>query len=335
MSISNKNLYFYFSLLLVICNLKKSNAQYGLEYKIVAYQEINNATDLCKNILPENMYFTIDTPMKLFGEEVDSFFIYKWDRLNLSLGKKGSKEFDMLVPLNSDLQKSKPTDNLPDFSISYKIEGELGNRVITVQWKNLIPAYLTKPSDNFNFQVVLYEKDQSVEYVFGKLPLDPYIFFIFGSQERLMSIYFMDDFTSLSDPIFKFIYALYDYAPVGNIIFGSYNQIGGYYENAEFSYLGGSLVVGSSFRFLYKPNEAKDLFDSSFIIYPNPSSDYIYLSWSNNEVDDITITDLMGKSYIAGKPADAIDVSNLPSGLYILNFSDGGKIIGSKTFVKK
>jgi hypothetical protein len=78
---------------------------------------------------------------------------------------------------------------------------------------------------------------------------------------------------------------------------------------------------------------------NNLLLYPNPTIQLLYLGKPNDEYNaDILITDLMGKEVITIENYDyaqPIDVSNLPSGSYIIISKSGSGRIASNKFIKK
>jgi hypothetical protein len=74
----------------------------------------------------------------------------------------------------------------------------------------------------------------------------------------------------------------------------------------------------------------------SFEIYPNPSSDFIYLNSSNNLLDyHVNVYDIFGKIVVNNlRNINKIDIAHLPNGQYLLNINSEGKI-QSEIIIKK
>ena len=63
-------------------------------------------------------------------------------------------------------------------------------------------------------------------------------------------------------------------------------------------------------------------FESSIKIYPNPSSDNIYIKGTEKDLE-ATVTDLLGKLLLSEFITYELDISSLEKGTYILNLTDG------------
>jgi len=68
-----------------------------------------------------------------------------------------------------------------------------------------------------------------------------------------------------------------------------------------------------------------------FIMYPNPTSDKLYIKGLNNY--DLKVYNRLGQIILKANNTHAIDVSSLPVGIYLLEVSDGVKS-STKRFVK-
>lgn len=74
---------------------------------------------------------------------------------------------------------------------------------------------------------------------------------------------------------------------------------------------------------------------SELIIYPNPVSDILWLGSGENVFDIVSIHDLSGKTIQTIKTStNFIDVSTLPSGVYLLTVEDNGLLLTTK-FIKE
>jgi plastocyanin len=65
--------------------------------------------------------------------------------------------------------------------------------------------------------------------------------------------------------------------------------------------------------------------DNNYLIYPNPTSDYLYLSGINRD-SKATVYDITGKLLLSTSEKK-IDLSSYPNGLYIVNMRSNNKSI--------
>jgi hypothetical protein len=71
--------------------------------------------------------------------------------------------------------------------------------------------------------------------------------------------------------------------------------------------------------------------------FPNPTTDVLNIQLSNNEVGNISITDINGKELIRTQTSGQntqIDLSNLSKGVYILNLEINGQMLKNKIIIQ-
>ena len=72
---------------------------------------------------------------------------------------------------------------------------------------------------------------------------------------------------------------------------------------------------------------------SNLKLYPNPTSNYLYIEGNDNPVT-ISIYSVLGKKVISAKNTNKIDVKGLSNGIYIIRIKEGLKEV-IKKFIKK
>ena len=96
-------------------------------------------------------------------------------------------------------------------------------------------------------------------------------------------------------------------------------------------------VDALSFDFATPTEEIKNL-KSPITIHPNPTSNSIQIDWGENSVSDIIIKDTLGR-IIQKKAVNTegvnLDLSNLPIGLYFIEFNQNGKHLATRKVVKQ
>jgi len=79
----------------------------------------------------------------------------------------------------------------------------------------------------------------------------------------------------------------------------------------------------------------KNEIDKSFTIYPNPSNSVLNIISNENEIENCTVVDLMGKVIIHQKNnSTQINVQNLESGIYFVSVTING-ITNFQKFIKE
>jgi hypothetical protein len=71
-------------------------------------------------------------------------------------------------------------------------------------------------------------------------------------------------------------------------------------------------------------------------IYPNPSTDAIYIDYGDlrPEQAQITVYNLMGKAVVREDGTERIALNGLPSGLYLIHIRMGNVVITEKVLIK-
>lgn len=73
--------------------------------------------------------------------------------------------------------------------------------------------------------------------------------------------------------------------------------------------------------------------DASLAVWPNPAHDRLYVTTAQ-PVDYLELTDLSGRSLRAIAHSDSVSVAGLPSGVYLLTVTSGGKATARKVVVE-
>ncbi|HRG65316.1 MAG TPA: T9SS type A sorting domain-containing protein [Saprospiraceae bacterium] len=317
---------------------------YQVEYSKQPYLELSNLTILCKDSLGKKHFFTLNEPMKILNEEVDSFYIFDWANLHLNLGNKKTKESDLFVPFNTALRKRLSNTDSVGFSISYNITGDIGNRILKVQWKDVKPKYTVAPNDVFNIQMIINEDDQSVSYHFGPMPPEFNSFFSLFGQNRVPALYFFDDFISFSDTVNEIFHITSPIHDINKVELAEFILLDGNFTDEQYSsfifYNCPSVPIEEGLHFKILPRNLSKVNDirvdrNKSNINPNPASNSIFLT-SDILIDayyEITNTSgfIEQKGLIEN---NNINIEQLSTGLHFLKWvTEKGEVRVNK-FVK-
>lgn len=331
----------YFScFILSILPVKGQN--YNLEISNLPYLELENPIVLCQDSIGLRHHFTLTEPMEVLGEEVDSFYIFNWSTLHLALGKKKSTEADLFVPINTALKKITSISDSIGFSISYELFGEIGNRVIKVQWKDVKPKEAYKPNDVFNVQMIIDESDQSVSYHFGPMPEYFHTFLSLLFQSRILALYFIDNFRAFNAPrneIYSIGSSIQDKTKLAltkNIIINGQFNDESYSTYLSYDHPNATLNSGQKFKISLLQTQTIDLISYKHnIIYPNPAYDKLYFKNFNGEFIEYEILDRLGSIVNKGIVyTNSIDISELSSGLYLIRLKSKNEVYELSRFIK-
>ena len=280
--------------LLACLNLNFFAQTYSLNVGNQPYQELTSPTDITGGNLwdDETWQLPLGFNMQLFDS---SFSI-------LSLNSNGFL-FDSIggVEIIIGMTRLDLVDGafLIDFNnpipITYKTEGNVGNQICKVQWKQA-NVWGQDSNNVVNYQIWLYEQTGNIEFRFDTLVLATMPTF---SVQKLTTIPFFDDGISLlgnpSSPT------------TSNLINQQLNSVP---------------ITGTVYTFVRSVTaniQENNLLSWSF--YPNPSNGIININNQKAELTNYHITALNGQqvlsnTIVAGK--NKIDITSLAEGCYFL-----------------
>jgi hypothetical protein len=280
------------------------------DFKVLTsnYIELDSPTILAKSpFKPDDDDFTLEAGFH--------FSYFGQDRFSLMVSKNG-----YITPSSTDYicvyQKFLKENG--NSSISYQISGSefCHNRILKIQWKNLIPYCDSVNTGYFNFQVWLYETTGIVEFHYG-----PHA----DTSKRisLCTKYFNDLFYTkcLKTPKKRYYISGPPCSPVC-----SKDYIGN---------IDSFPCDGMVYRFT--PVHDTDL--NKIIVFPIPFSNQITIQTVFGcPTLHVQIFDALGKEVYDNKNSqcpEVIDTQFWPQGTYILKILDqAGKILESKGIVK-
>jgi len=205
-------------------------------------------------------------------------------------------------------------------SLRYETTGTAPNRILVVQWKGYMKAWLT--GDNYNFQIRLYETTNVVEFIYGTMTNGSVANF---SQVGLRG-------TSNSD-----------YNNRCNTSSTSWsNTVAGV---TNFSTMQNSSTLyplpGLVFRFTPLSVNINNFYNDvpRINIFPNPSNGITNISVIGLKATEYVIYTIQGQTVYSEKFNDKIetkqfDFSYLPESIYFIEMSDGIKSIFQKFIIK-
>lgn len=77
-------------------------------------------------------------------------------------------------------------------------------------------------------------------------------------------------------------------------------------------------------------NESRN--EAKISVYPNPTSDYVYLQ---NEVKEVSIFNMAGQMVASYRKTKMVDISHLPIGNYVFKITDSEGVVSSQKIIKK
>ena len=321
----------YFLLLACILSINPVSAQdlsYFLTIDQENYNDLSNPTELTEVPWDDpELLIPIGFDFELFGDETDSLFLSGLGGLVLPLADPYAGPLDMIWVYGSDIIDRGYDTNQSLSTISHKTEGNPGNRICKVEWKN-VGFYnewdAGQPMNSFtNFQLWLYEGSNTIEIRFGESnvpnPNNVHDFngtSILGFYENInFNTYQLDYLWYLSgpenNPEIEFIQDIYNYN-----IFG-FNS-----EPAD----------GRIYRFTVdQPVSAQEPgLGESIRIYPTLVDQYLQVETDldNTSRGAISIVNELGQllyQEALTTGTQHLDLSALPSGNYFVNIQADGR----------
>lgn len=304
------------ALLLTAIGFSQQN-HYSFSKTTATYADLEGATSI-NNGQPWNEQVEFESHPLVFDAKVFSLphqelFFYDGQ---IILFDSNLEKISYFMPINGYFTDRNFSGTGTSLSpVSYKVEGEVGSRILKIEMKNAgvldeIENYLTS-SLFLNFQVWIYEADETIEYRFGNHNITSAAAL---GEEVFVSGFVTEVFEGASNTT-KLGYV------TGNINAPVYNE-----AETEVSLTSGLSAMptpNTVFRFTKEavasvshPEKVK------FSVYPNPTSDVLVLTTENTEVKEYTLLDIKGRKVASGtieNPAETkIDIKDMANGLYLL-----------------
>lgn len=212
--------------------------------------------------------------------------------------------------------------------ISYKLTGIAGNRILKIEWKNV--GFYSDIDDNgistdfTNFQLWLYETSNNIEIHFGPNSItQPSLCYdgVSGTSVELVP---------------ETNYSTGDYGPNAITLNGPplnpNVKIINSYDSLEF-------INGTIYKFTKTGSTAslnENVLSFKPTVYPNPANNFINISTNEKfELSQVHLMDMNGKIVrTINNQFNKVDVSDLESGIYILNIISKNGLISNSKFIK-
>ena len=206
--------------------------------------------------------------------------------------------------------------------ISYLLEGDEGNRIFKLEWKN-VGFYEDYEKNYFmNFQLWLYEGSDMIEVHFGASDVSNFFF----SQEYNLIGFFKGN--SWEPTLTGYILV-----EVGDSYSFNYYD----FEEEEEDDQAFSSVPENGTVFRFYPEYAIDVIElgtENINIYPNPTSDFLSIKNDKKVEMNYKIISIDGRTILQGKSSKQnmqIDLRSLDAGMYFFQQNTEGKSI---SFIK-
>ncbi|MBP9195843.1 MAG: T9SS type A sorting domain-containing protein [Saprospiraceae bacterium] len=316
-------------IILFVLLIKGLSAQeYTLNYNNLGYNELKDEFVLCKDSIPRHKYFLLEHPIILFNEEIDSVFILDWNVIHIGLGNRKSREFDLFTPLNCPIKKFSDSDDSVGFTIGYKTFGEPSKQTLVIQWKGIRPKINYSQNDDINLQIIVNEEKNTLTYSYGKLlPFFELILSVW-TNNRQLSLYFVDDIKSFNDIKFDVKYIAKDVLPPHNFVINTAYFTGSafndYYVSSKTPYDHDGIEITEGLNFIIgediKSNN-QELNNINTPLYPNPASYELHIKSEESMKPNYEIYNTSGKLLQSGNiQNNTINIEEISPGLHLLKW---------------
>lgn len=324
---------------LLICSFSEVKAQGDLPYAFSTFQE--TYVDLEDPIILTDQFWddfdaqTYEFPLgfefTFFDQVMPSIFIGEFlaEALYTQMDEMGNS--NLMLPYNGDLMAR--TDNTGNVlsSISYKVEGEAGSRIMKGQFKD-VGFYNDDEGGSFiNFQFWLYESDGAIEFRYGPSNLTYPIEYLLDDEAGpfvgLLNGYNYDleEFGDL-------------YMLSGDPADPEYIHLEGLGEDDFPPTLTGQPNDGTVYRFGPEIiNSTEEIVTATkFRVFPTITDAELFVDGMPIENIAYAILDLSGKLIIKSEnlQKNSIDVGTLTPGMYLIRLTRNGALLHTAKFVK-
>lgn len=209
-------------------------------------------------------------------------------------------------------------------AVLYKIEGDEGNRILKVEWRNI--QMLDTPESYCNTQIWLHESSDVIDFYFGEGDFADTPFIFGGAVVGLVAY---EDTEETEYAHLHFISKMGDETELIYTLFDTEEEI----ENV--AHLDTYPDTGTLYRFTPDQGDSvKDITNINNLVYPNPVRDQLNLKdISSEKYNRIEILDSNGKTVLSQEVSSSIDVKDLNSGTYSILLK-GSKEMAASRFVK-
>ncbi|UPT66843.1 MAG: T9SS type A sorting domain-containing protein [Sphingobacteriales bacterium JAD_PAG50586_3] len=291
-------------------------AQYYFSYFTSTYNNVTGGTDVFASSAWDDTVHIAATPYPITvdGETFNYFFIDSNGNVGftyslLDVNDIGTDTIALVMPLGGSFVETFNTDlvSIPGTSqVNLVTTGNVGNRILTVEWNNVSSYY--DPTTVFNFQALFYEVDGAIEFRYGASSNPS-----FTEDGPYIGIARFSFATGNIIPDEKIMVGGTPAAPVASDGFPTFSTI----PNPN-----------TVFRFATTPNSVKEDGGLQFGLYPNPSNGLLFVNPAKADAYTIELFDQTGKTVVTQanlKGQQTISLDGLANGLYMARISTNGK----------
>jgi hypothetical protein len=276
------------------------------------YQDLSNSTSVNSGQIWDDDFYAIPIGFnfEVYGQNYSNIYISDIGKGGgLSLHSNPQANYSFLSPIMQDILDKGTNQSVSP--ISYVVEGSTGNRIFKLEFKNVGFWGDTTLADYMDFQIWLYESDNSIEYRYGPNSINnptesyegetgPEVFF-YPSFDILNSGSFIEDGYYLKDN------------PVNPTVIVANNNT----PEPQNSIVG-TIPEGTVYRFDPDNLAINSNNQIAVSIYPNPTQNVLYIQNPKQEEFNASLYDVLGNKIKINIKNSQLDLSNVASGTYFL-----------------
>jgi hypothetical protein len=310
-------------LLLAVPRMLSAQGYYSFSVDSGAYADLAGASLISTVPDTTGYYLTIPFTIEAFGVP----FAFDQDSMNVIVFDAGfvaviNSNAQRLCSFDAFVADMQPRGNAS--SISYTLDGKEGEKVLKIQWKNMVMRG-NAASDFADAQLWFFQKDNSFEVHVGPHHVT--------GQAAYYSYFGPSIGAFLANPDVTTYYDTYHL--VGNPREPNPEERNAYYP------MNRTPDEGMIYRFIYeRPASVERVVASSgAVIYPNPSSDVAWLRLPealHGAHPTLLVSDMLGREVMrvdGVADGDRIATSALSNGLYLVTLREGGHVYSGGSLV--
>ncbi|MGO1586077.1 T9SS type A sorting domain-containing protein [Mesonia sp.] len=283
------------------------------------YQDLANATSVNNGQIWDDDFFAIPIGFnfELYGQNFSNIYISDiGNGAGLSFHTNPQANFSFLSPIMQDVLDKGFNQSVSP--ISSVVEGNAGDRIFKLEFKNVGFWGDETFADYMDFQVWLYENDDSIEYRYGpnsiNNPTESYegetgpVVFFYPSFDILNSGSFIEDGYYLKDN------------PVSPTVIVADNNT----PEPQNSIIG-TIPEGTVYRFDPDGLAVSNNQQIAVSVYPNPTKNMVYIENPLQEEFSTSLYDVLGNKIEVSIQNEQIDLTSVASGTYFLNIQSNTK----------
>lgn len=324
------------SLLSLTCALGQS---YYFSQSAGPYADLTENTALTTSEVWDDPQLTIPIgfDFTFYDTTISTIYLDDWGYgAELSIDTSEIGTYGLLIPYGSDIMDRGYTftaggATASQSTISYKLEGSSGSRVLKIEWKN-VGFYSEIEADDLstdftNFQLWLFEGSNNIEMHYGPNSITQPVLCYEGETGTYIGMFPQFDF----DNEVPTEDGLELSGKPDNAVASTTSTI---YEN----YMDGVIPNGTIYKFSMSPATVQEPQANQVRVdvHPNPAHDQITVSISNSQkVQAVEIITTTGSVVLSTDSAfEPIDISELAVGVYLVNVSTENSVHTSKLMKK-